>query len=167
MNRKSLLLLKDIFAAEPKKERFLGFRAFLICKSSDLHLPLTPEERMLNDTIWFFRFICTDGWPFPFEESYSFQQLSDVTDVLRFCGLTSYAEAILEARELFYNGRTDLLSVHHRREAGIRGFRRPPERRRFHEIGEFVVGLPLLPDYHELVRWPEAHRSEFIDFPRH
>src|SRR4051794_30017783 len=51
--------------------------------------------------------------------------LEGILDVLRFCGNDATAEAVQEARELFYNGRTDLPTIGARSDAGIRGFRHP------------------------------------------
>lgn len=159
-------LLHAIYATKSPKDRMNGFCDFLFYKSNRLQLPLTREERMFDDTIGMFGVIPADGWPSVFDQSYDWLRLSGILEVLRFCGHEATADTVQEARELFYNGRTDLHTIEARRQAGIRGFRHPTERRRFYALGDMVEQLPCSETYWQLLRWPDAHRSEFIDFPR-
>jgi len=159
-------LLDEIYAIESLKERLYRFDDFFFHKSTILHLPLTAEEGQFNDTYRVFGIIPADGWPAVFEEEFDWPRLSGILEVFRFCGQDATADAFEEARELFYNGRTDLLTLEARRQAGIRGFRRPPERKRFHALGDIVEQLPYQEGYWQLLRWPEAHRTQFVDFPR-
>ncbi|RYD72054.1 MAG: hypothetical protein EOP84_23840 [Verrucomicrobiaceae bacterium] len=158
--------LPDIFAIPTEKERFHALQDFLFCKSIKMELPLTDAEQKFRDTRWMFTAIVGDGWPSVFEDSFDYGRIAGIVEVLRFCGQDLTADSVEEARELFYNGRTDLTTLQARHDAGIRGFRHPSERRRFYALGEVVEQLPYSEHYWELLRWPEAHRSEFVDFPR-
>jgi hypothetical protein len=144
----------------------LGFRDFFWCKNFELEIPFTSAEKKLDDTFWMFRTIVGDGWRSVYEEKLSFQAALGVIEMLRFCECNETADAAVEALELFYNGRTDLRNNEERNNAGIRGFRHPKERRRFDELGNIVEKLPASDNYYHLLKWPEAHRAEFEDFPR-
>ncbi len=159
----SLTAIYDI--PDPAK-RLWAFNDFLWCKSFEMRLPLTPAEKKFDDTHHLFGAIPADGWPSVFDQTLNYPSILGVIELLRFCDCSETAAAIAEALELFYNGRTDLLSVMQREEAGIRGFRHPTERRRFIALGDIVEQLPLSDRYFQILRWTEAHREEFVDFPR-
>jgi len=158
--------LREIFTIPTDKERLYAFQDFLFCKSSAMSLALTEPERKFYDATRMFGVIPADGWPSVFDQSFDYPRLDGIIEVLRFCGHDSTADAFEDARELFYNGRTDLLTIEARRQAGIRGFRHPTERRRFYALGDIVEQLPYAESYWHLLRWPDAHRDHFVDFPR-
>ena len=158
--------LNAIYEIAEPKWRLIGFQNFFWCKAFELSLPLTREEKMLDDTFTLFKSIPREGWPSAFEDSLNYASVLSVIHVLRYCACPEVAAAIEEALELFYNGRTDLISNEQRREAGIRGFRHPSERRRFYALGDVVEKLPWGDDYNRLLEWPEDHRANFEDFAR-
>jgi len=158
--------LNDIFEINDPKLRLYGFQDFFSCKSFELSIPLTAAEKQLDDTFTMFKAIPREGWPSAFEDALDYPSVIGVIELLRFCNCTETAAAVAEALELFYNGRTDLHSNDERREAGIRGFRHPSERRRFYALGDIVEKLPLSNSNYDLLRWPDAHRANFEDFPR-
>lgn len=163
---KKLPLLTVILGFQSLRERFDTLSDFLWCKGFEMSLPLTEAERKFKDTCKMFGVIPADGWRSVFDQSYDYPRLGDIIEVLRFCGQDSTADAIEEARELCSNGRTDLMTLEERFQAGVRGFRSPSERRRFYALGDIVEKLPYADSYWDLLRWPDAHRSAFVDFAR-
>ena len=158
--------LDSIFHISDPKMRLSSLEQFFWCKNFELEIPLTAAEKKLADTFAMFGTIPADGWPSAFADKLSYQASLGVIELLRFCGCTETADAAAEALELFYNGRTDLHDNEERNNAGIRGFRHPSERRRFYQLGGIVEKMPLSDDYHFLLKWPDAHRTEFEDFSR-
>lgn len=158
--------LDSIFQISDPKLRLWGFQDFFWCKNFELGIPLTPAEKQLDDTFAMFKTIPAEGWPSAYEDRLNYPSALGVIELLRFCGCDEAADAAAEALELFYNGRTDLYSNEQRRDAGIRGFRHPTERRRFYALGDIVEKFGQSEAYYDLLRWPDVHRAEFEDFPR-
>ncbi|WP_395740862.1 hypothetical protein [Prosthecobacter sp.] len=158
--------LDDIFQISDPKLRFWGFRDFFWCKNFELEIPLTSAEKKLDDTFAMFSTIPAEGWSSAYEDQLNYPSALGVIDLFRFCGCNEVGDAAAEALELFYNGRTDLYSNEQRRDAGIRGFRHPTERRKFYALGDIVEKFGQSETFYELLKWPEAHRAEFEDFPR-
>ena len=163
---KKLPSLAAIYEIPVQMQQLWGFNDFLWCKNFEIGIALTPREKQFDDARDLFRTISGDGWTSVFNQSLNYPSIIGVIDLLRFCDCVDTANAIAEALELFYNGRTDLLSIMQREEAGIRGFRHPTERRKFLALGDVVEKLPQGDDYFKILRWPQANRDQFVDFPR-
>jgi len=160
-------LLDEIFQIDRPDQRVYFFADVIFWKSNRLKLPLTLEEQKFWDTEGLHGEIMSDGWHSPFYQIYSWPQWDGIIEVLKFCGHPKTANSILEARSVFYRGRSDLPSIEARVEAGLDGFHlTDEENERFYDIGDYVTDQLETQCYPDLTKWVECHRDHFTDFPR-
>ena len=161
------LTLAGISTLSSPTDQVFHLEDFVFFKSNQLKLPLSRAEMMFRDTAGLHGEILSDGWHSPFYQIYSWDQFSDIIEVLNHCGHQEAAKLLADARHIFYRGRSDLKTEEDRLEAGIDGWHlTPQEKERFHDIGEAFEKLAETAYYPDLVKWFHAHQEDFSDFPR-
>jgi hypothetical protein len=160
------LSLVEILALPNARDQVFHFEDFVFYKSSQLKLPLTRHELMFRDAAGLFSEIVSDGWESPFGQIYTWDQFGDIMEVLHFCGHSSAAALIADARNVYYLGRSDLKTWEERLEAGMDGLHMSPdEQTKFYDIGDAFERLEVS-IYPDLVRWPIFHLDQFPDLAR-
>lgn len=161
------LLLSEIFYLMSPADQVFHLEDLLFYKGNQLKIPLSRPETMFRDTAGLHGEILSDGWHSPFYQIHSWDELSDIIDVLGFCGHANAAGLLAEARHIFYRGRSDLKTNDERLAAGIDGWHMTPqESERFYDIGEAFEKLAETSYYPDLIKWVHAHPQDFTDFPR-
>lgn len=159
------MLFAEILLLPKKTDQVFHVEDFVFYKSNQLKLSLSRPERMFKDTAGIYSEILSDGWSSPFDQIYTWSQFSDIIEVLTFCGHPIAAGLITEARQIYYQGRTDLDSIEARIEAGVDGGHLTPEEEsRFYDIGEAFEKQAESAYYPDLMKWVVAHQDEFTEF---
>lgn len=161
------MLFAEILLLPKQTDQVFHVEDFVFYKSNQLKLPLSRPERMFMDTAGIHSEILSDGWGSPFDQIYTWAQFSDIIEVLTFCGHPIAAGLITQARQIYYQGRTDLGSIETRIEAGLDGGHLTPEAEsRFYDIGEAFEKQAETGYYPDLMKWVIAYRDDFAEFRR-